>query len=337
MPRRILLVDDDRGIRETLLQILSLHGFEVTSAATVAEALKEIASVSFDVLISDLNIGHPGDGFTVVSAMRRTQPECVTLIVTGFPAFESALQAIRSQVDDYLVKPANVQELLGILEQQLNAPDRKAHNFTPSKRISAVIRENVEEIVRRALAASKARRDWAEAYLPSEARVSSFAPLLIGLAETLESAAPGQLSEQALGSAALRGKSSRSQMCPVPMLIANLRLLQQSLYEVIGENLLQLDLSHLIGDINRLNTALLLELEETVHSYLQAERRLSFESSQNWTGWFCERCCWNRPQPDSETARAALAATILAEFEAHRCNPFAHQTGASLPLPEECA
>ena len=84
----------------TLSAILSRFGFDVTSAADVPEALSLIANRKFDVLISDLNIGEPGDGFTVVSAMRRVQPEAATFILTGYPDFESALLAIRNQVDD---------------------------------------------------------------------------------------------------------------------------------------------------------------------------------------------------------------------------------------------
>src|SRR6185437_1901780 len=106
MQRRLLFVDDEATIRITLSAILSKHGFKVTVAATVAEALQKITSQQFDILLSDLNIGNPGDGLTVVSAMRRTQPEAVTMILTGYPAFETALEAIRQQVDDYIVKPA---------------------------------------------------------------------------------------------------------------------------------------------------------------------------------------------------------------------------------------
>ena len=95
MQRRLLLVDDEAVIRITLSAILSKHDFEVTAAATVAEALQKITTETFDVLLSDLNIGNPGDGLTVVSAMRRTQPEAVTMILTGYPAFETALEAIR--------------------------------------------------------------------------------------------------------------------------------------------------------------------------------------------------------------------------------------------------
>src|SRR2546428_567626 len=99
-PYRILFVDDEPSIRLMLPAILENKGFRVTTAATVPEALAIISAEPFDVLISDLNIGEPADGFTVVSAMRRTQPKCVNFILTGYPAFETALQAIRKHVED---------------------------------------------------------------------------------------------------------------------------------------------------------------------------------------------------------------------------------------------
>src|SRR5882757_4787173 len=112
MATRILFVDDEAGIRNTLKPILEYHGFEVTVASTVPEALEHMNHAGFEVLLSDLNIGQPGDGFTVVSAMRRVQPEAATFILTGYPDFESALLAIRNQVDDYLTKPAEVNNLI---------------------------------------------------------------------------------------------------------------------------------------------------------------------------------------------------------------------------------
>src|SRR5438094_10646294 len=100
----ILFVDDEDSIRLTLPPLLQSYGFEVTSAATVAEALGLITQHKFDVLISDLNIGHPGDGFTVVSAMRTHQPDALRIILTSYPAFSSALEAIYEEVHDYLIK-----------------------------------------------------------------------------------------------------------------------------------------------------------------------------------------------------------------------------------------
>src|SRR5438132_2152875 len=123
---RILFVDDEEAIRITLSAVLSKYGYQVDVAATVSEALSRIASDRFDVLIADLNVGQPGDGFTVVSAMRRTQPDCVTFILTGYPVFETALEAIRSQVDDYLFKLAIIKALFG-------SSEAKPKNVSPAR------------------------------------------------------------------------------------------------------------------------------------------------------------------------------------------------------------
>ena len=96
---RLLFVDDEDNVRIMLGLVLEKNGFSVTSVGTVPEALSLIAQQEFDVLIADLNVGSPGDGFTVVSAMRRTRPKVVTFILTGYPAFDTALAAIRKQVE----------------------------------------------------------------------------------------------------------------------------------------------------------------------------------------------------------------------------------------------
>src|SRR6202000_482258 len=119
---KLLFVDDEAGIRLTLSAILKIKGFDVTTAASVPEALEIIGTKKFDVLLSDLNIGETGDGFTVVSAMRRIQPEAATFILTGYPDFESALTAIRNQVDDYVTKPADVKQLVHVLREKSSLP-----------------------------------------------------------------------------------------------------------------------------------------------------------------------------------------------------------------------
>lgn len=119
--RRLLFVDDEEGIRLTLPILLQQRGFNVRVAASVPEALSEIKARRFDALLSDLNIGRDGDGFTVVQAMRKAHPKCVTILLTGYPAFETALQAIHDEVDDYFVKPADLDSLISTIERKLRA------------------------------------------------------------------------------------------------------------------------------------------------------------------------------------------------------------------------
>ena len=59
--------------------------------------------------------------FTVVQAMRGARPNCVTILLTGYPAFESALQALHDELDDYFVKPAELDSLISTIERKLQA------------------------------------------------------------------------------------------------------------------------------------------------------------------------------------------------------------------------
>src|SRR5438270_5097329 len=147
---RLLFVDDEPSIRTTLTAILQMHDFDVTTAGDISSALSHIQSQQFDVLLSDLNIGEAGDGFTIVSAMRRLQPDAITIIITGYPAFETALQAIRNQVDDYVVKPAETEELIKRIRGKL--ADHTHHHLPPPlKKLSLILEENVDYIIERYL------------------------------------------------------------------------------------------------------------------------------------------------------------------------------------------
>src|SRR6266571_8626595 len=117
--KRLLFVDDEEGIRLTLPLLLQARGFNVRVAASVPEALSEIRTHEFDVLLSDLNIGGDGDGFSVIRAMRKAHPKCVAILLTGYPAFETAVQAIEDGVDGYLVKPADINSLVSTIERKL--------------------------------------------------------------------------------------------------------------------------------------------------------------------------------------------------------------------------
>jgi len=144
---QLLFVDDESTIRLTLPRILEQQGFEVSVAGTVKEALDLINRKTFDVLLSDLNIGEPGDGFTVVGVMRRVQPDAATLILTGFPDFESALMAIRNQVDDYLTKPAEIPALVGAIVEKVK--NRRPIRSVLTRRVPELLRERLDELFER--------------------------------------------------------------------------------------------------------------------------------------------------------------------------------------------
>jgi len=253
----------------TMTAVLRQHGYEVTAAGSVNEALTHITSAPFDVLISDLNIGHPGDGFTVVSAMRRTQPKCVTLIHTGYPGFDSALEAIRNQVDDYLVKPTPIPTLINLIEQKLKNP--KIGEVAPTKRVSKVLRENVFEITQRALSEMKSDAALRAIPLTDEQRIEFVPRTIEDLATILESAEPEQATAEAVQSAKMRGFAQYHQGYIIPLLAVYMSVVEQAIYEVIHEHMRSLNLSYFMFDLKRLNTSLGILLEHTQMAFLNAE------------------------------------------------------------------
>jgi len=140
--KRVLFVDDEPSIRVTLPLILRRYGFAVTTAASVQQALEQIQTHQFDLLLCDLNIERESDGYMVVRAMRQSNPRCVVIILTAFPCVDSAVEGIREGIDDYIAKPANADELVALLATKLAAkaaensdPDSPKLNVPPPNRV----------------------------------------------------------------------------------------------------------------------------------------------------------------------------------------------------------
>ena len=125
IPKRLLFVDDEPNIRATLPVILRRYGFTVTVAGTVQQALKHIQEKQFDLLLCDLNIEQESDGLKVIRAMAEANPECVKIILTAYPGFETAVEGIHLSVDDYITKPTNADALVATLAEKLAARQRK--------------------------------------------------------------------------------------------------------------------------------------------------------------------------------------------------------------------
>jgi DNA-binding NtrC family response regulator len=86
---------------------------------SVDDALATIKREQFDLLLSDLNLAEPNDGFIVVEAMRKAQPRCLNFILTGYPADESFQRAAGHEVAHYFTKPADTEEMIEIIKRKL--------------------------------------------------------------------------------------------------------------------------------------------------------------------------------------------------------------------------
>ncbi len=266
---KILFADDEPAIRMTLPLILQQEGFAISVAATVAEALAYINRDSFDVLLADLNIGESGDGFTLISAMRRVQPHAVTLILTGYPDFETALQAIRDQVDDYLTKPADLKQLVATIKEKSATPRR----VTPLqiKRVSTVLRESVDEIVNEWLGESNKNMMLASLELSKQERLDHIRLMIEELAKRIE-AGPNVINDNEKPGATRHGQERYEQGYTVRRIAIEARLLHIVISRVLHKHLLAIDMSTCISDIMLMGEALHEEVEESIRAFEEYSR-----------------------------------------------------------------
>jgi YesN/AraC family two-component response regulator len=272
MPQiRTLFVDDEPAIRLTLPAILKQKGFDVLTAASVPEALNLINAEKFDVLISDLNIGEPGDGFTVVSAMRRVQPEAATFILTGYPDLESALLAIRNQVDDYLTKPADVNNLIDVITRRLAGGKPKKHQVQ-LKRVSDVLHENTSLICEQWLKEASANPELAAIPLATADRLDHVPAVLDELIRRVEETSE-DTSQVAANAAEEHGKARNRQGYAIPQIVLEARMLQHTITSTVQANLLGVELSPLISDLVEIGESLASMLEVSIRAYQQEQAK----------------------------------------------------------------
>lgn len=263
---RLLFVDDDESLRQTLPSILTAEGFECVTCATVSEAIAQISRQPFDILLSDLNIGEPGDGFIVVGAMRRAQPGARTYILTGYPDFASALEAIRRQVDDYMVKPCSIPALVKTLKTRGTRPSNRG---AQGKRSSTVIREQTEAIIENYSREMDRRPHFAQLNLPENARIDHIPWLLRQLVDRLDKNPIND--QQELESAWMHGKTRREQGYSVPMIVEEALVLYSVVADTLQSNLLDMDISSVIPDLVQISVCANTMLKESLLSFLSGD------------------------------------------------------------------
>ncbi len=118
MRARILIVDDEDVARESLSDILRLHGYEVNTVANGQLALDFLRREHVDLMIVDLRM--PGvNGVEVVRVANQISPDTEVIMLTAYPSVDSAVDALRLRVHDYLQKPATPSQILASVQRGL--------------------------------------------------------------------------------------------------------------------------------------------------------------------------------------------------------------------------
>src|SRR5208283_1655140 len=114
----ILVVDDERGIREGCRRVLSPEGYTVETAADGEEGLEKVRSKPFDLLLVDLMMPRMG-GLDMMEQVKAYDPEIIMIVITGFATVETAVDAMKHGAYDYVPKPFTPDQLLAVVNRGL--------------------------------------------------------------------------------------------------------------------------------------------------------------------------------------------------------------------------
>ncbi len=108
--RKILVVDDEVRMCESLHELLSGAGYQVTAVQSSKEAIEKIRTQPFDLVITDIKMPQ-FSGLEILNEVKKVDPETVVILMTGFASLESSLEAIRKGAFEYLLKPVEFTQL----------------------------------------------------------------------------------------------------------------------------------------------------------------------------------------------------------------------------------
>ena len=267
---KVLLVDDDEAVLELMSQSLKTKGFEVVAVGGVTDALKCISTEKFDVLITDLHMPNPGDGFTVISAMRHSQPDALTMLLSGFPDVKSAMEAIILEADEIVVKPVEIKQLAEIVRERLLI--RKPADRPNKERVSQILHRCSDLVVKDWLARAKQSRELNHLALTDGERTGHLPKLIADLVSRLNRpiTEPPQDSDAVCSPAAvLHGKLRYAQGYSPEMLVHESRILQVTIFGTLKDNMNALDFSLLLPDVMTIADEVDAQLTQTMGSYMK--------------------------------------------------------------------
>jgi DNA-binding NtrC family response regulator len=122
---RILVVDDELLIRDLLYDFFISQGWDIVVAEGGQKAIDYLKNQRFDVVLTDLKMPEV-DGMDLTGRIRNLYGDLPLIIMTGYPSLDSAVEALRYKVDDYIVKPFNVNQLFKTVKKVVELKRQEA-------------------------------------------------------------------------------------------------------------------------------------------------------------------------------------------------------------------
>ena len=140
---RILIVDDDENIRNTMKAILEDEGYIVDTAVNGAEAIQKTQKTTYNIALLDIRLPDM-EGVELLKLIREGVPRTRKIMVTGYPSMQNAINALNKNADAYLIKPVDIENLLATVKNQLQLQEGEKE-FSEQK-VTEFIESRVKEL-----------------------------------------------------------------------------------------------------------------------------------------------------------------------------------------------
>ena len=268
---RVLLVQADVSEQSGLHTALQRSGFAVVSTSTVKEAVILLTAGEFSALVCDLQIPAPGDGFTLVNAMRHFHPSAITMIMSKYPALKESVSSLLPQADEILVTPMPPHEIVTLLRNRLRQP--KLPKSMVFESIATVLERHSSHTISHWLSRVNANKNLMHIPLDDKGRTGHLPRLLQELVQRLRTSHLDEGKAKVSLAAVAHGKVRKQQGYTAAMLVEESRILQVCIFKCLRTNLSALDLSLVLTDVMTIADEVDSQLSQTMASYSESARR----------------------------------------------------------------
>lgn len=274
---KLLLVDDDETLRAGLGLVLEASGFEVTTASGVSEAVRLITSRPFDVLLTDLHMPPgPGDGFSVIRAVREAQPGTLALLMSAdLSIWNSDLDAV-AQADEVFTKPVRATAIAQRIRELLKERAARKPEMTlalTAEDVAIVLEGDREGIARKWLSElerARGRRPGTKK-LSEEERTEHLPEALRDIVFRLRYPQPIGASTLFSMSALQHGARRRRQGVGAASLAEEARALQIALFRTVEANQTRIAPEHLPAALMAIADEVNAQLLQAIEGYEKEE------------------------------------------------------------------
>lgn len=260
----ILLVEVESLEPSALHTAFQRNGFTVTATSSVKQAIILLTAKTYAALVCDLHVPAPGDGLTLVNAMRHFHPDAITMIASPYIALRESISTLLPQADEILVTPIAPEHIVTLLKKRLREP---RHLSKVPETIATVLERHSSNTISEWMSRVNDNKGLLSIPLDDEGRTGHLPTLLRELVQRLRTPHVDEGKAKISLAALAHGRVRSEQGYTAAMLVEESRILQVCIFKTLRTNLSALDLSLVLTDVMTIADEVDSQLRQTILSF----------------------------------------------------------------------